>query len=98
MVQSGSLKIIALGLKMKSTELSVKQWHLLRTRLSNDYSPSVTMVRWKMKEKLGFTPRDHKVWDKQSGFNQVVFLDWFDEAKRTMFMLKYSEYFNERRN
>lgn len=83
---------------MKSTELTTEQWHSLRTRLSSDYNPSVTMVRWKMKEVLGFTPREHKVWDRNIGYKHSVFLDWFNEPKRTMFLLKYSEYVNGRRN
>jgi hypothetical protein len=84
---------------MKPTKLTEKQWHLLKTRLTNDYSPSVTMIRSRMRDKLGFTPRTHTFWSnrgtgkKSPQMVSEIHLDWFNDAQRTMFMLKYSEYF-----
>jgi len=79
---------------MKPIKLSERQWHLLNVRLTNDYSPSVMLIRSRMRDKLGFTPRHHQDWTSMRGYINVVYLDFFDDAKRTMFMLKYSEYFN----
>jgi len=52
----------------------------------------VFMLRDKMKQRLGFTVREHKYWD--AGLvNQVfeIHLDFYSENKRTMFLLKFSE-------
>ena len=83
---------------MKPIELTNHQWFELRAKLQSDYPASFTMIRSTMRDKLGFTPRTHKTWTALNGFETVVHLDFFDEAKRTMFMLKYSEYFNSSRN
>lgn len=83
---------------MKPIKLSERQWHLLNVRLTNDYSPSVMLIRSRMRDKLGFTPRNHKTYTDQRGTINVVYLDFFDDAKRTMFMLKYSEYFDASKN
>lgn len=83
---------------MKPIKLTEKQWFLLKTRLTNDHSPSVMLVRNKRREVLGFTERRHQVWEAQTGYINSVYLDFFDDAKRTMFLLKYSEYFNAGKN
>ena len=83
---------------MKPIELTNHQWFNLRSRLMDDYPKSVTLIRKTMREKLGFTPRTHKTWDAMTGFTTIVHLDFFDESKRTFFVLKYSEYFDASRN
>lgn len=96
---------------MKPIKLTPAKWAHLKTRLEKDYSPSVTKIRWKMKEVLGFTTRDHqefiRYWDHSTpaqrangdhGYKDSVYLDFFDDAKRTLFMLKYSEYFDGARD
>lgn len=74
----------------KPIKISTKNWEKLLDRLRQDYPPSVTMIRQKMKSKLGFVPRDHLLYDDY--FTTVVYLDFYDEPKKTMFILKYSEY------
>lgn len=94
---------------MKPLVLTPPKWELLKTQLRTDYSPSVTLVRWKMKETLGFTAREHNEWlgyyddvtkdqrkSGEHGYRTVIHLDFYDEAKRTMFLLKYSDYVKER--
>jgi len=84
---------------MKSTKMTVKQWKVLKERLVADHNTSMVMIRSKMRERLGFTTREHSVYSDQRGTEITICLDWFDEMKRTMFMLKYSEYFtNDGRN
>lgn len=83
---------------MKPIKLTEKKWHLLKTRLTNDYSPSVMMIRSKKREVLGFTERNHSDFNPKTGYVSSVYLDFFDDAKRTMFVLKYSEYFHDSRN
>lgn len=82
----------------KSTKLSHKQWARLKSRLTNDYSPSVMTMRGKMRNVLGFLPREHTYWSNR-GTGQVkprevseIHLDWYSEPKRTFFLLKYGEY------
>ena len=66
------------------------------------------MVRWKMKEVLGFTTRTHEEWlgyyddasseDRRAGrhgYKTSIHLDFFDEAKRTMFLLKYGDWIKQ---
>lgn len=90
---------------MKPLVLTPKKWDLLKDRLRADYSPSVTMVRWKMRDVLGFTHREHTEWlgyyddatqeerkEKFHGYHTMIHLDFYDESKRTMFLLKYSDY------
>jgi len=81
----------------KPIEISHKQWNALREKLKEDYPPSVTMIRSKMKSKLGFTDREYKHWDdsmgKYGGWRKnCMMLDFYSEKKRTFFIMKYSEY------
>ncbi len=76
---------------MKPVKLSQDAWYKLKTKLQEDHPKSVVMVRWKMKEVLGFTPREHKEWGM--GYQQrQIHLDFFDESKRTFFLLRYGDY------
>ena len=48
-----------------------------------------------MREVLGFTDREHQWWDPRTGYMTQICLDFYNEPKRTMFMLKYSEYLDK---
>ena len=72
--------------------LTQDKWYKLKNRLTNDYSPSVMMLSYKTKDKLGFTVREHREWTEQRGYMVDIRLDFYNEPKRTMFLLKYSEY------
>ena len=78
----------------KPIVLSQREWQKLRNRLTNDYSPSVMMLSYRMKDKLGFTVRVHSEWSERTGYTTDIRLDFYSEPKRTMFLLKYSEYLN----
>ena len=79
----------------KPIVLTHKQWEKLKNRLTNDYSPSVMMLSYRMKDKLGFTVREHRSWTERIGYTNDIRLDFYDEPKRTMFLLKYSEYLDK---
>jgi hypothetical protein len=91
----------------KPIVISTENWYKLEHRLRTDYPPSVTMIRTKMRDVLGFTPRTHEEWieydtvDRRNiGWGtkeciQTIHLDFYNEPKRTMFMLKYSEYLHK---
>lgn len=80
----------------KSIALTEEQWCKLKNRLTNDYTPSVMLIRSKMRSVLGFTDREHTTWDVRKGYSNTIHLDFFNEPKRTMFLLKYGEYIDER--
>jgi hypothetical protein len=53
---------------------------------------SVFLIRNRMKDVLGFTTRYDQIYDKKVyEITTTVYLDFFNESKRTMFILKYSE-------
>ena len=79
----------------KPIVLSQSQWYRLKERLTNDHSPSVMMLSYRTKDKLGFTVREHREWTAQTGYMVDIRLDFFNEPKRTMFLLKYSEYLDK---
>jgi hypothetical protein len=87
----------------KSIKLSEKQWLKIYNHIAATHPPSVLLIREKMKSVLGFTSRrheefiDHEV-DIGSDINYKtrwqltsIHLDFYNESKRTMFLLKYSE-------
>ena len=80
--------------------LSERAWNSLYSQLTRDHNPSVILIREKMKSVLGFTVRRHREWRNDPNFGHrypedTVRLDFYNEPKRTMFMLKYSEYLNK---
>lgn len=56
------------------------------------------LIREKMKVVLGFVVRKHREWIPEKGYDgygnweETIKLDFYDESKRTMFLLKYSEF------
>ena len=83
---------------MKPIVLSKDQWYALKEKINQDYPPSVRLVREKMKRVLGFTPRLFESFEGGPGYKVEMHLDFFDEHKRTMFLLKYSDYVIKDRN
>jgi hypothetical protein len=79
----------------KPIVLTQSKWAILRERLTADYSPSVMMLSYRMKDRLGFTVREHREWTEQRGYMVDIRLDFYNEPKRTMFLLKYSEYLDK---
>ena len=72
--------------------MSEKAWGKLHQRLARDYPASVIIMREKMKRVLGFTVRLHREYEELRGSLRCIHLDFYDEPKRTMFLLKYGEY------
>jgi hypothetical protein len=89
--------------------LSEKAWLNIYNRIAKEYPPSVLLIRDKMRSVLGFTSRTHSEWSDShvdiggSRFEtrwQItnIHLDFYNEPKRTMFLLKYSEFLNDDSN
>lgn len=85
------------GKYMPTINLTVSQWQRIRTEMHNDYPKTVFMLRDKMKRVLGFTVREHNEWviKPDGGYGEhSIRLDFYNERKYTMFLLKYSEVIN----
>jgi hypothetical protein len=81
---------------IKSIPISLDAWAKLYTQLARDNPPSVILIREKMREVLGVTPRNYYSWEPGM-VNKIeyIILDFFDEKKKTMFLLKYSHFLEE---
>jgi hypothetical protein len=83
--------------KMPTLILTTDQWQRIRTDLHTEHPKSVFMLTHKMRLVLGFTARNHSEWIPKldGGYSeQSIRLDFYNERKYTMFILKYSEYLN----
>lgn len=82
---------------MKPIILSVDKWQLIRAELQQEYPKTVFMLRSKMKSVLGFTVREHNEWivKPDGGYGEhSIHLDFYNDGKYTMFILKFSEILN----
>jgi hypothetical protein len=92
---------------MSTLRLNVEQWVQILEDLHTEYPKSVFMLRNKMKTVLGFTIREHSQWidikykpgNEDDGWHRgyselSICLDFYNESKYTMFLLKFSEYIN----
>lgn len=61
-------------------KLTQAQWMIIRSQIAGEHPSSVLMIRPRMREVLGFTPRNQ---------GNMVILDFFDESKKSWFVLKY---------
>lgn len=72
--------------------ISHSSWMKLRDQLKKDYPPSVLLIRDKMRKVLGFVDREHRSVTDDFRYQTQLCLDFYDEPKKTMFLLKYSDY------
>ena len=82
----------------RSVPISKPNLRKLMREIHDTYPPSTWMIRDKMRRELGFTVREHEVW-RQSRTgpwpDQEYYLDFYDAAQQTWFMLKYCQYLQE---
>lgn len=79
--------------------LSEEAWGKLHRQLAQDNHSSVMLIREKMKVVLGFTVRRHRVWRHDLGGSypiDQIHLDFYSEPKRTLFLLKYSDFISNK--
>lgn len=75
--------------------LRKQQWDSILQQLKTEYPPSVFLIRTKMREVLGFTPRLHRQWISESHeysrgyYRERVHLDFYNDSAETFFTLKY---------
>ena len=81
----------------------MKSWATIYQLIAQDHPPSVLLIRDKMKAVLGFTSRTHEEWfDRDVNIQDVSYgtryridtmhLDFYNEPKRTFFLLKYGDH------
>jgi hypothetical protein len=95
----------------KPLVLTEGDWLKIYNSIAKEYPPSVLIIREKMKSVLGFTVRTHRGWvkdpnhDPQYAFGTEydsrkyevkIHLDFYNDPKRTMFMLKYGDLISEK--
>ena len=61
-------------------KLTRNQWSTVREQIASEHPKSVLIISYRMREVLGFTPRNH---------DNMVVLDFFDENQKSWFILKY---------
>ena len=86
--------------KMPTLKLTVEQWRKIRADLHTEHPKSVFMLKGKMRAVLGFTVREHTEWVNKldGGYGEhSIRLDFYNERKYTMFLLKFSEIINDPR-
>lgn len=85
----------------RSLKLKDDTWFKIKAKLRASHPPSVLLSRSKMREVLGFTDRDadyrDRFVDRYGKHHRAFYLDFFDEKKRTIFLLKYGDFLNDDR-
>lgn len=76
---------------MKPVVLEEQQWENILENIKHRERPSVYLIRGKMKEVLGFTVRSHQQEDRDLYWGRKIHLDFYDEQKRLIFLLKYMD-------
>jgi hypothetical protein len=74
--------------------LTERQWMMIYHDIAANYPHSVLLIRDKMRSVLGFTSRNHTWWEDDY-YSTCIMLDFYDEPKRTMFLLKYGDYLRD---
>jgi hypothetical protein len=77
---------------MKSLKFSLAEWDDIQNKIRQDYPPSVTLIRSKMKRVLGFTVREHRefIAKMDGGYsNTTIYLDFYQEKYKSLFLLRY---------
>jgi hypothetical protein len=85
----------------KPIVLEQSQWEVLYNQIKQDYPLSIVLIRSRMRDKLGFTLREHREWvpKMDGGYHSVSMrLDFYDEPKRLMFLLKYGEFLEKNKD
>jgi hypothetical protein len=85
---------------MSTLKLTISQWQRIRADLHTAHPRTVFMLKSKMRQVLGFTVREHNEYvykpSEHNSFDTAthehsIRLDFYNERKYTMFILKYSE-------
>ena len=84
---------------IKPITITITQWRQITNEIFDNESVSVRGGRSKIRKALGFTERTYWYGESTSdgaSFQELVDLDFFDERKKTMFIIKYSHIIDEK--
>ena len=70
-------------------ELTTWHWEKIKERLVDDYGKGVLLLRDRLKREFGLTVRMHSEYPRKGYTKSVICLDFYDDAKETLFRLKY---------
>jgi hypothetical protein len=74
---------------IKSLQITTAQYNELSEKLVAEYGAKIR-ISWVAKRELGFTVREHSGWDvKKDKWLHAYYLDFYSEAAKSYFMLKY---------
>lgn len=80
----------------ESIKIPESAWNKIHYQISKEYPPSYLLIREVMKDRLGFVVRRHREWVTSTyGVKDcidIIYLDFYDNRKKTFFLLKYSEF------
>lgn len=76
---------------MKTFKCTPDNWAIISSKLLEDNPKSVIAIREKMKRVLGFTTRTQMNYDSIYTLCEIH-LDFYDEQKQLMFLLRFSDY------
>lgn len=86
---------------MKSLILKHREWEQVFAKIKEEYAdtPSIYLMRNKMRTQLGFTVREHRNYNEQDveydlnndwrDYRSQIHIDFYSESAKTMFVLKY---------
>lgn len=72
--------------------LTLNEWDNVKERITERHGLSMTLLSFKLKRDLGFTVRNHRYVEDRDLYRRHVHeihLDFYDDAKETMFRLAY---------
>jgi hypothetical protein len=78
---------------IKSISLTGNRWTEISDEIMSTRPKSWLLIRSTMRKKLGFLTRTQTVWPFETyTSSHIVHLDFYDEQKKTMFILKYGPF------
>lgn len=72
---------------LKSIKITNNQWTHIIEKLRSTHPPSSLLLRSKMKDRLGFTPRFATGFE----YNDTVILDFFSSESKFLFLLEFGD-------
>ena len=78
----------------KTIALSYRAWERLKEKIVEDYGRTTVLISWRLRDRLGFTVREHADYNVDYELRKPMRLDFYDEQLQTMFLLKYSDFLN----
>lgn len=76
----------------KTLAINDYRWAKLKAKIVEDYGLATVLISWRLRNTLGFTVREHRDYANESGWDNSIRLDFWDDQLQTMFLLKYSDY------